>query len=174
MDGFKFDGFLAYLQKTFYGFDGIEGNYPRNLAENIVRWLFDHKGHTRDEVAYAISDIFPGISFEEACAFMSDEQLTPSGLKAKEEGQHFVREQEIFEVVSSEGFLKEFGRIYTELYRREEPMGKYQEEMDKTSRFIQIYPEAYQGFVQKRGDVIMSDREYVSFALALNREGIEV
>lgn len=81
-DGFNDVSFMAYLEKTFNGFDNT---FLHWLVENLIEYGLMYERVSKDQFCYWLSDMLPEVSFGEVAAFMDDESLSVNGKWEKQE-----------------------------------------------------------------------------------------
>ncbi len=74
--GFNRDGFMAYLEQQFSGFENC---FLRETVENIIEYGKKHEHVGKDQFAYFISDILPEVELGEIAMFCDDDILTADG-----------------------------------------------------------------------------------------------
>lgn len=80
--GFNKDGFMAYLEHSFSGF---ENHFLRETVENLVDYALEHCHHSLDQACYFLSDMLPEVEFSDVVAFMDDSMLTSHAREVKRE-----------------------------------------------------------------------------------------
>jgi len=79
-NGFNKIKFMAYLEKTFNGFENC---FLRETVDNIIEYGLKNERVSKDQFCYWVSDILPEVSFGEVAAFMCDGSLTENGQEEK-------------------------------------------------------------------------------------------
>lgn len=79
---FNNDGFMAYLREQF---SPMDNHFTHDMVENLVNYGKEHHGHTKDALAYFLSDMIPEVEFGEVAIFMDDAYLTHNGQMEKQE-----------------------------------------------------------------------------------------
>lgn len=77
---FDSDGFMAYLREQF---EPMDNHFTHDMVENLVDYGNKHHSHTKDALAYFLSDIIPEVEFGEVAMFMDDDYLTYNGRMEK-------------------------------------------------------------------------------------------
>lgn len=80
--GFNKDGFMAFLEQTFSGF---ENSFLRETVRSLVDYALEHCHHSLDQACYFLSDMLPEVEFAEVAMFMDDSMLTCHGREVKRE-----------------------------------------------------------------------------------------
>ena len=78
---FNTDGFMAYLKEQF---GPMDDHFTYDMVENLVNYGKDPHGHTKDALAYFLSDMIPEVEFCEVAMFMDDACLTHNGQMEKQ------------------------------------------------------------------------------------------
>lgn len=78
--GFNRTAFMAYLERTFEGF---ENSFLRELVSNVIDYGNDHMRVSKDQFCYWVSDMLPEIEFGEVAMFIEDDCLTKNGREEK-------------------------------------------------------------------------------------------
>ena len=78
---FDTDGFMAYLKEQF---GPMDDHFTYEMVENLVNYGKEHHGHTKDALAYFLSDMIPEVEFGEAAMFTDDDYLTHNGQMEKQ------------------------------------------------------------------------------------------
>ena len=88
--GFNKEGFMAYLESEFSGFDH---RFLRETVENVVDFALEKHNYSLDQLGYFLSDILPEVEFADVVAFMDDSKLTAHGREVKAESLHLMQEK---------------------------------------------------------------------------------
>lgn len=88
--GFDKDGFMAFLEREFNGFDN---HFLRETVENVVNFALVHYNDSLDQMGYFLSDILPEVEFAEIVMFIDDSQLTAHGREVKAESLRLYKEE---------------------------------------------------------------------------------
>lgn len=78
--GFNREGFLEYLNETFYGLDNP---MFRNTIRNIIEYANEHEHISKDMFCKFVSDMIDEVEFGEVAMFMDDKCLTENGKAEK-------------------------------------------------------------------------------------------
>lgn len=70
----KIKAFLSYMEDNFP--EPMQYPFTRELVENVVRYAYEHHGHSSWSALYMITDIIPEVSYEEL-----EKMLTKFGFK---------------------------------------------------------------------------------------------
>lgn len=81
--GFYRAGFMAYLEKTFNGFDN---SFLRDTVTNIIDYAQKWEHVSKDQFCSFLSDMLPELDFSEVAAFCEDDILTDWGREQKQKG----------------------------------------------------------------------------------------
>lgn len=89
-NGFDKEGFMAYLESEFSGFNN---HFLREMVSNVVDLALENHNASLDQLGYFLSDMLPEVEFAEVAAFMDDSLLTAHGREAKAESLMIFKER---------------------------------------------------------------------------------
>lgn len=88
--GFDKDGFMAYLESEFSGFNNP---FLRETIGNVVDFALENYNDSLDQVCYFLADILPEVEYADVVAFLDDSKLTAHGREVKAESLHLMYEK---------------------------------------------------------------------------------
>lgn len=83
IDKFDFDGLMRFLEEKVN--KAPASQEYRELVQKLVEYGTANRRTTKDDLCYFLSDTIPGLTFEDAIVFESDEYLTVSAIYQKRE-----------------------------------------------------------------------------------------
>lgn len=81
---FDKDRFMEYLQDEFAAFDNA-WDFLRGTISNLIDFGMRHHNQSKDQLGYFLSDILPGVEFQDVAMFIDDAYLTQNGQAEKAE-----------------------------------------------------------------------------------------
>lgn len=79
LDEFDKEGFMNWLHKTV--FQSADNWFSVEMVENLIKYGVRYHGHTKDGLAYFLSDIIPGVEFSDIVKFCDPKTLTKDALQ---------------------------------------------------------------------------------------------
>lgn len=66
----EINAFMEYLKEEFP--ECLEKHFTYDLVINLVKWAYDHHGHSKGSARYIICSIIPELEHEEAEKYLPD------------------------------------------------------------------------------------------------------